>query len=164
MPLDKNRFNDLWGNLNDVLEEFIEPPDGERELGDEEPQIRDEQAAPTAESPTESPLDQLISSESKSKAEIVLETGMTPQELLIELLDEYDGKMRQQQVVNATGWSEASVSRLLTKMEHAEQITRVQIGNEKVVFLPDHVPDAAKHPFQRIADEEIRRERIVNRS
>ncbi|WP_332899182.1 helix-turn-helix transcriptional regulator [Haladaptatus sp. CMSO5] len=163
MPLDKNRFKDLWGDLNDVLEEFIETPVGGRKPADEEPNVPDETQESTDGSP-DSPLDQLISSESKSKADIVLETGMTPEELLVELLGEYDGQMRQQQVVNATGWSEASVSRLLTKMEQTERITRVQIGNEKVVYLPDHIPEAAKHPFQRIADEETPRDRTVNRS
>ncbi|MFC6798291.1 MULTISPECIES: helix-turn-helix domain-containing protein [unclassified Haladaptatus] len=152
MPLDKDRFKDLWGDLNNVLEDFIEMPVGEDDSGSDDASGRDE---PTESGPRadESPLDQLQSAESKSKADIVLETGLTPMELLIELLGEYDGRMRQQQIVDATGWSEASVSRLLTKMEDQSNINRIQVGNEKVVFLPEYVPDAAKHPLQRYADE-----------
>lgn len=72
--------------------------------------------------------------------DVLLERGLTREEYVLEILDEHDGRLRQQRIKEYTGWSPASVSRLLGRMEDAERITRFRIGNEKVVCVPDADP------------------------
>lgn len=62
------------------------------------------------------------------------------------LLDENDGRIRQPEVVEATDWSKATVSRLLSEMESRGEIERFRVGREKVVCLPERVPDAVANP------------------
>lgn len=75
--------------------------------------------------------------------DVLLERGLTREEYVLEILDEHDGRLRQQRIKEYTGWSAASVSRLLGRMEDAERITRFRIGNEKVVCVPDADPRRA---------------------
>lgn len=58
------------------------------------------------------------------------------------LLDDNGGRIRQPEVVEATDWSKATVSRLLSEMESRGEIERFRVGREKVVCLPEQVPDA----------------------
>lgn len=78
--------------------------------------------------------------------DLLLERGLTREEYVLELLNEHDGRLRQQRIKAYTGWSAASVSRLLGRMEDAERITRFRIGNEKVVCVPD--ADPRKNVFE----------------
>lgn len=59
----------------------------------------------------------------------------TPEEHIIELLDDNGGRMWQQGIVSETGYSEATVSRLLCKLEKGDIVTRHWRGGEKVVIL-----------------------------
>lgn len=52
-------------------------------------------------------------------------------------LAEADGRMRQQQVAEAFGWSASKTSRTLSDMEDEGVIERVRIGRENVVRLTD---------------------------
>lgn len=58
------------------------------------------------------------------------------------LLNENGGRIRQPEVVESTDWSKATVSRLLSEMEARGEIERFRVGREKVVCLPEQVPDA----------------------
>lgn len=73
----------------------------------------------------------------RSMADVFLETGLTPREYILSELAARGGRMRQQAICDATGWSAGTVSRILTEMEDAGSIERVRIGHEKIVFLPD---------------------------
>lgn len=72
--------------------------------------------------------------------DLLLERGVTREEYVREILEAHDGRLRQQRIKQYTGWSAASVSRLLGRMEDAGTITRFRIGNEKVVCVPDADP------------------------
>lgn len=72
-----------------------------------------------------------------SKADLFLETGFTPEEYVLALIESNDRRLKQQTICDHTGWSDGTVSRILTEMEDAGIISRLRIGREKVVFLPD---------------------------
>lgn len=64
-----------------------------------------------------------------------------PEERVLVLLEEYDGRMWQQDVVAETGFSAGKVSRLLTEMEADEHIARYWKNGRKAVAYPDIGPD-----------------------
>lgn len=79
--------------------------------------------------------------ERQSKADVFVETGFTPEEYVLAMIESNGRRMKQQQICEFTGWSDGAVSRILSEMEAAGTITRLRIGREKVVFLPDAKPD-----------------------
>ena len=93
---------------------------------------------PTAHSDGES-----VTAGGQSQIDILVETGLTPPEYLLELLRQRGGRVRQQDLIATTGWSTSTVSRLLQEMETDEQVVRISIGREKLVNLPEFAPDAA---------------------
>lgn len=77
-----------------------------------------------------------------AKSEVRAETGKSASEYVAGLVRESGGRMRQGSVVEETGWSKATVSRLLTEMEAAGEVERMKVGREKVVCLPGYqVPE-----------------------
>ncbi|WP_175609700.1 helix-turn-helix transcriptional regulator [Haladaptatus litoreus] len=79
-----------------------------------------------------------------SMTDFAFESGLTPGEYIVQLLEGHDGKRRQQELIAETGWSRSTVSRLLGKMEARGEIVRVRLGNENVVYLPNFVPTFAR--------------------
>lgn len=71
---------------------------------------------------------------------------MTPSEFVCELLEAHGGRAYQGTVGEETGLSKSATSRLLTQMEEDGQVTRLCIGREKVVCLPDREPEIAENP------------------
>ena len=67
---------------------------------------------------------------------------MDPEDALYLLLCQEGGKMKQSQMVTATGWSKSKVSRRLSDLEDAGRIGRVRQGREKVVFVKPGTDDA----------------------
>lgn len=76
----------------------------------------------------------------RSKADVFIETGLTPEEYILAELEANDGRMTQQAICAFTGWSDGSISCLLTEMEAEGMIARVRIGHKKVVFHGEAVP------------------------
>jgi len=72
----------------------------------------------------------------ESEADFVIETGRTRKEFLLELVEAYDGRVKQADLVTLTDWSKATVSRHLSDLESDGAIDRVRIGRCKVVLLP----------------------------
>lgn len=70
----------------------------------------------------------------------------SPADEIIELCRSRGGRIKQQTVIEETGWSEPKVSRLLSEMEDAGRITRVPVGREKVVAVPGTLPDSSSEP------------------
>lgn len=66
---------------------------------------------------------------------------LPPEERVLTLLDEYHGRMWQQDVVEETGYSEGRVSEVLSDMEADGQVTRYWKDGKKVVTLPDARPE-----------------------
>lgn len=97
--------------------------------------------APTAGDADESKPFPVISEDTeRTLNEVLVERGQTREEYICDVLAEHDGRLRQQRIMEYTGWSAASVSRLLGQMEDEETITRFRIGNEKIVCFPDADP------------------------
>lgn len=71
-----------------------------------------------------------------TKADVFIETGLTPEEYILAELDAHGGRLKQQTIGEITGWSAGAISRILTRMEEAETVDRVRLGRQKVVFLP----------------------------
>jgi hypothetical protein len=80
----------------------------------------------------------------RSLADFVLETGISPDEYVVNLLEERGGDLHQQEIIAEAGLNRSSVSRLLREMEENGQIRRVRLGTENEVYLPDAVPDLAR--------------------
>ena len=75
----------------------------------------------------ESSIDTTRSSKNRSRAE--------NQARLCILLLNNGGRMRQKQIIDATGWSKTKVSTLLTDMEANNQLSKIRLGKENVVVL-----------------------------
>lgn len=73
-------------------------------------------------------------------SDVFNELGVHPENYIVQLCHLYDGRMKQQWVVEQTGWSEPTVSRLLSDMEVDGHIERMWLGREKVVALPGRLP------------------------
>ena len=72
--------------------------------------------------------------------DLYLTFGMTPKEYIIETLEAQDGRLKQQDIIEYTGWSPSAVSRTLSSMEADGRIARLQLGRGKIVYLPDEFP------------------------
>lgn len=73
---------------------------------------------------------------------------MIDEELVLELLEREGGRAKQVRVVEATDWSKAKVSRVLSRMEEEGEITRIKIGRENLVCLDGSVPTQVGSPFE----------------
>jgi len=58
-------------------------------------------------------------------------------ERVLRLLEQNGGRMRQAEIVSETKWSDAKVSQLLSSMADDGQITKLRIGRENLISLPD---------------------------
>lgn len=91
------------------------------------------------------PLEELVSVDQPfSREKVLARTGMTPEECVLELVGARDGRMQQSAIVEVTGWSPATVSRILSEMEERGDVIRFRLGPGKVVFLPDDAPDGIR--------------------
>jgi hypothetical protein len=72
---------------------------------------------------------------------------MTNEQLVEALLEANGGRMRQSALVDETGWSKATVSRVLTRMDRADDVTKIDVGRGNVVALPGEEPSGAASPF-----------------
>lgn len=81
--------------------------------------------------------------EGLKRADVPVETGLTAEEYVRRGLDRHGGRLRQQEIVQRTGWSEATTSRTLSAMEDAGQVIRIRIGRENIVCLPHATPGSA---------------------
>lgn len=101
---------------------------------------------------TDGNADRVGSAASTSEVTLTEEELLTDQERIRRFLQLSGGRARQADMTDAFSWSASTVSRKLSKMESADQISRVKIGRENVVFLEDSEPDAIKSPFQSESD------------
>lgn len=74
----------------------------------------------------------------------ILEYGITPEEYVRAVLVEHGGRIKQQRFADRYGWSDATLSRLLSELEDDDAIERYRVGREKVVCLPAAVPESAR--------------------
>lgn len=65
------------------------------------------------------------------------ESLLSDPERVERLLRDNGGRMKQAAIVEATGWSSAKVSQLLSEMAEAQRIEKLRIGQENLISLPD---------------------------
>ena len=62
---------------------------------------------------------------------------LSNEERVLKLLEENDGRMKQQQVVEALGWTDAKTSQVVGKLRDDGRIEGFRLGRENVLSLPD---------------------------
>lgn len=65
---------------------------------------------------------------------------LSDEERVLRLLRKNGGRMKQASIVTETGWSNAKVSQLLSKMDDDEEIKKLRIGRENLITLPEIDP------------------------
>ncbi|ELY71105.1 hypothetical protein C490_05567 [Natronobacterium gregoryi SP2] len=65
---------------------------------------------------------------------------LSDEERVHRLLKQNGGRMKQASIVTETGWSNAKVSQLLSKMDEDGEIEKLRIGRENLITLPDVDP------------------------
>ncbi|WP_435181562.1 helix-turn-helix transcriptional regulator [Halorussus sp. AFM4] len=75
-----------------------------------------------------------------SEADFVVTTGRTRAEVLLRLVEERGGRVKQADLVRRTGWSKSTVSRHLGRLEEDGEVDRIPVGRCKVVLLPGESP------------------------
>ncbi|MDY6818423.1 MAG: binary toxin-like calcium binding domain-containing protein [Halobacteriales archaeon] len=72
---------------------------------------------------------------------------LTNEDRVVALLEDHGGRLEQSEIVEETEWSKATVSRILSRMEEAEQIEKISVGRGNIIALPDAAPEHAQPPF-----------------
>ena len=68
--------------------------------------------------------------------------------VVVRLLEANDGRLPQADVVRETDWSKSKVSRVLSRMADAGEVTKIDIGRGNVITLPGEEPPGAARPFE----------------
>ncbi|WP_254864042.1 helix-turn-helix transcriptional regulator [Halovivax gelatinilyticus] len=82
----------------------------------------------------------VVASDSGSTPEDVEPELLSDEERVTHMLEEHGGRMKQAAIVKETGWSNAKVSQLLSKMDDDDDIDKLRIGRENLITLPDVDP------------------------
>lgn len=62
---------------------------------------------------------------------------LSDEERVERLLERNGGRMRQADIVDETGWSDAKVSQLLSAMADEDRVEKLRLGRENLISLPD---------------------------
>ena len=113
----------------------------------------DEGASDRPESNADSPSTAETSSGSTAQSTATDESGtqiaydedvdlelLSDEERVLRLLRQNGGRMKQANIVKETGWSNAKVSQLLSKMDDDGEIEKLRIGRENLITLPEVDP------------------------
>lgn len=76
-----------------------------------------------------------------SRRAFVEVTGMSPAEFIHLYVKRSGGRVRQKTLNTCLPWSKSTVSRILDTLEGDETVVRVEVGRQKLVCIPDSVPD-----------------------
>lgn len=79
---------------------------------------------------------------------------VSPKKFLIQALAGADGPLRQQELLERTDWSSGTLSKRLSALEEQGHIERFRLGREKVVCLPDEVPNVLREDGEEEATED----------
>jgi len=91
-------------------------------------------AGDTAEAPDEPATEPGAEEPAEPEEDLSL---LADDERVIRLLERNGGRMRQADIVSETKWSDAKVSQLLSSMAEDDEITKLRIGRENLISLPD---------------------------
>ncbi len=59
------------------------------------------------------------------------------EERVLRIIESEDGRMKQKHLVERTGWSEAKVSQVTSRLEDADEITKLRMGRENIIELQE---------------------------
>ncbi len=62
---------------------------------------------------------------------------LSNEEQVLQLLEDEDGRMKQQEVVQRLGWTDAKTSQVISDLREAGDIETFRLGRENVIRLPD---------------------------
>ena len=65
---------------------------------------------------------------------------LTNEEQVLTMIEEGGGRIKQQEIVNQLGWTDAKTSKVVTQLREDGKIERLRIGRENVLSLPEE-PD-----------------------
>ncbi|MDS0295083.1 IclR-like transcriptional regulator [Halogeometricum sp. S3BR5-2] len=74
---------------------------------------------------------------------------LTREDEVIAILETAGGRLEQSAIVSETGWSKATVSRVLSSMADEGRITKISLGRRNLITLPGNEPDGARSPFEK---------------
>jgi hypothetical protein len=94
---------------------------------------------PTGESVESDPKPEGVANEPVTPPAGIEEPPLTKEERVCEILRENDGRLKQAQLVEHTDWSQATVSRLLSRLEEEGRVTKLRSGRENIVELTEGV-------------------------
>jgi hypothetical protein len=66
---------------------------------------------------------------------------LSDDEVVLQLLERNDGRMKQSEIVERTEWSKAKVSRTLSRMADEGKVQKLKLGRENLVTLEDEILD-----------------------
>ena len=72
---------------------------------------------------------------------------LTDREVVLDILEENDGRMKQALIVESTDWSKSKVSMVLSEMEEDGDISKLRVGRENIISQEGSEPEAAGSPF-----------------
>jgi hypothetical protein len=101
------------------------PPQADEAAGAESPATGADQPPASATEPPDDPFAGID------------ETLLSDAERVERVLEVSGGRMRQSQIVEATGWSNAKVSQVCSDMADEGRIEKLRIGRENLITLPD---------------------------
>ncbi|WP_458210687.1 DUF7343 domain-containing protein [Haladaptatus sp. NG-SE-30] len=78
--------------------------------------------------------------EQKPEPTVQTDEVLTDADRVLNLLRENGGRLPQGEIIEKTGWSKSKVSRLLSKMEDKQQISKINIGRKNIVILYGQEP------------------------
>lgn len=73
--------------------------------------------------------------DTNSQPTVQTEKVVTDEDRVLNLIRENGGRLPQSRIIDKTGWSKSKVSRLLSKMEDNQQISKINIGRKNIVIL-----------------------------
>jgi Uncharacterized membrane-associated protein/domain len=91
--------------------------------------------SPTPDPAATAPSDGSSESEDTTEEDLSL---LSDEERVERLLEQNGGRMRQADIVSETGWSDAKVSQLLSKMAQDDRVEKLRLGRENLISLPGH--------------------------
>ena len=85
----------------------------------------------------------------RQDAESVEETPaeLTDPEIVLDILEENEGRTKQARIVESTDWSKSKVSMVLSEMEEEGDISKLRVGRENIISQEGSEPEAAGSPF-----------------
>jgi len=97
--------------------------------------------------PAETETETATEPQPQSEPEQQVEPELTDRELVLGILDDNDGQMKQARIVDETDWSKSKVSMVLSEMEEGGDISKLRVGRENIISLEGSEPEAAGSPF-----------------